>query len=122
MRAARPNRNLRLVGALLLCPLAAACGSFAGPTDKGLSFATMQAMNPGVEGEWLLREYPDAREVQRDPRTGRLRRLAYWVNDPAGDNRPLVLWFDENGILTRKDYGGPLLRPPADQPAPEAVR
>jgi len=122
MRPARPRRAVRFLAALLALPVVAACGSFAGPTDEGLSFATMQALNPGVDGEWLLREHPDVREVERDPRTGRVRRLAYWVKDPAGDNRPLVLWFDANGILARKDYGGPLLRPPSDEPAPEALR
>lgn len=105
---------------LAVTGLLAACGSFAGPTDRSMSFAAMQSLNPGVDGEWVLREHPDGREVVRDPRTGRVRQLSYWVRDPGGDNRPLVLHFDGQGILLRKDYGGPIIRPPSDVPPPEA--
>ena len=108
-----------VLAAVLAGGVLSGCGSFAGPTEKGITFATMQALNPGVDGEWVLRENPDVREVARDPRTGRLRRLAYWVRDPGGDNRPLVLHFDAQGILERKEYGGPLLRPPVEDPPPE---
>jgi hypothetical protein len=83
----------------------------AAPGTRGLTFAQAQALNPGVDGEWILAEYPTARQVQRHP-NGRLRSLGYWVEDPAGKQRPLMLHFDESGVLVRKQYGGPLIRPP----------
>lgn len=76
-----------------------------------MSFASMQMLNEGVDGEWILAEYPDTREVRRRP-DGTLQRLTYWVNDPQGRGRGLVMHFDETGTLTRKDYGGPVVRPP----------
>lgn len=114
-------QRVATVPILLACAaVLGACGSFAGPTDRSMSFAAMQSLNAGVDGEWVLREHPDGRDVVRDPRTGRVRRLSYWVRDPGGDNRPLVLHFDEQGILARKDYGGPIIRPPSDgAPAPD---
>jgi hypothetical protein len=96
---------------LALATSLAACSSVAGPTQKTLTFAQMQALNPGVEGDWILSEYPIAREVRRRP-DGTLERLGYWVTDPQGDARPLMLHFDATGVLERKQYGGPLLRPP----------
>lgn len=90
---------------------AGACGSVRGPTTKTLSFAQMQMLNEGVDGEWILSEYPDARAVSRRP-DGTLQQLTYWVNDPEGRGRGLVMHFDETGTLVRKDYGGPIVRPP----------
>ncbi len=43
------------------------CASVAGPTTDTITFAQMQMLNPGVDGEWILAEFPDAREVQRRP-------------------------------------------------------
>ncbi len=83
-------------------------------TGSQLSFSQAQSLNPGVDGEWILSEYPFARNVSRWP-NGRLQSLGYWVLDPAGDARPLMLHFDQQGILTRKQYGGPLLRPPVNE-------
>jgi hypothetical protein len=83
----------------------------ASPTASTISFAEMQALNPGVDGEWILSEYPDAREVARGP-NGRVASLGYWVNDPEGRARPLMLAFDRDGMLVRKQYGGPVVRPP----------
>lgn len=99
--------------ALLLAVLLAlpACGTFASPTEQQLSYAQVQAFNPGVEGAWILSEYPNARNVSRRP-DGTLRSLGYWVDDPQGRSRPLMLHFDERGILIRKEYGGPHVRPP----------
>jgi hypothetical protein len=109
----RPHRALVAFLPLLagLALPAAGCSSVAGPTQKTLSFAQMQALNPGVEGEWILAEYPFAREVERRP-DGSLLRLGYWVTDPQGKARPLVLQFDRSGVLSAKQYGGPLVRPP----------
>jgi hypothetical protein len=102
-----------LLGAsLLLC----ACGSNGGPGGRRMNFAAMQAINPGVEGEWVVAEFPFARNVTRRP-DGSLQSLGYLVEDPLGKGRPLMLHFDETGMLTRKQYGGPLVRPPP----PDAV-
>ncbi len=94
----------------LLLPLPG-CGSFASPTQNQLSYAQVQAFNPGVEGAWILSEYPFARNVVRRA-DGSLCSMGYWVDDPQGRNRPLMLHFDERGILVRKQYGGPHVRPP----------
>jgi len=98
---------------LLLFALAlAACASGGrGPADDALSFAAMQSINPGVDGEWILAEYPFARQVRRHP-NGRVQFLGYTVEDPQGKSRPLALNFDENGILASKEYGGPIIRAP----------
>lgn len=87
------------------------CGTFAAPTDDQLSYATVQALNPGVDGEWILSEYPFARQVNRRG-NGTIQSLGYWVDDPQGRNRPLMLHFDERGVLREKQYGGPHVRPP----------
>lgn len=97
---------------VLLAAVFGGCGTFAGPTEERMSFAQMQALNPGVSGDWVLYEHPYAREIVRDPQTRSLRRLSYWVDDPRGDSRPLVLHFDGRGVLSRKQYGGPIVRPP----------
>ncbi|MDF1702061.1 MAG: hypothetical protein P1V36_12965 [Planctomycetota bacterium] len=103
MRAA----SLILLASLLL----PGCGSFAGPTDRQMSYAAVQQMNPGVEGEWILSEYPFARNIVRRG-DGTLCSMGYWVDDPYGKSRPLMLHFDERGVLSRKQYGGPHVRPP----------
>ncbi len=100
--------------ALLIVLGLSACGTFAAPTDKHMSYAVVQALNPGVDGEWVLSEYPYAREVQRRP-DGSLQRLGYWVDDPQGKSRPLMLHFDAAGVLVQKQYGGPHVRPPERQ-------
>ncbi len=99
-----------LLPCLCAC-LLAACTTFAAPTESQMSFATMQSLNPGVDGEWILAEYPYARDVTRRP-GGRLQSMGYWVQDPQGTSRPLMLHFDAQGRLVRKEYGGPLVRPP----------
>ena len=100
--------------ALLVVLGLSGCGTFAAPTDKHMSYAVVQALNPGVDGEWVLSEYPYAREVQRRP-DGSLRSLGYWVDDPQGKSRPLMLHFDAAGVLVQKQYGGPHVRPPERQ-------
>jgi hypothetical protein len=101
------TRTLALLSALLV----AGCRSIAGPTTDSLSFADMQSLNPGVSGSWILAEHPYARDVDRGP-DGRIRRLTYWVTDPNGKPRGLVLRFDANEVLVEKQYGGPIVRPP----------
>lgn len=101
------------VAALLLVVLLVVpgCGSFASPTSNQLTYAQVQAFNPGVEGEWILSEYPFARDVVRRA-DGSICSMGFWVDDPQGRSRPLMLHFDANGILERKEYGGPHVRPP----------
>jgi hypothetical protein len=88
--------------------LISACGGV--PKEKRLDFATVQTLNPGVDGRWVLEEFPQASGVQRDA-SGKIRRLSYGVTDPQGKPQTLDLVFDENEILVRKDYSGRLLRP-----------
>lgn len=90
------------------------CGSTKGPGARRMSFSSMQAINPGVDGEWVIAEYPNARNVSRWP-DGRLKSLGYNVEDPQGKRRPLMLHFDQTGTLARKQYGGPVVRPPPPQ-------
>jgi hypothetical protein len=79
-----------------------------------MSFAHMQAINPGVDGEWIIAEYPYANGMNRRP-DGSLETLAYNVTDPQGKRRKLMLHFDETSTLVRKQYAGPLVRPPPPQ-------
>ena len=94
-----------LLPALLLL---AACGALT--NERRIGFATVQTLNPGVDGRWILQEYPEVRRVTRRP-DGRLERLEYGVNDPQGRSQQLVLHFDEHEILSRKEYSGRLVRP-----------
>jgi len=89
----------------------AGCGSVASPTASKMTYASMQAINPGVDGDWILSEYPFARNIKRR-RDGSLLSLGYWIEDPQGQTRPLMLHFDAENILVRKQYGGPNVRPP----------
>jgi hypothetical protein len=102
-----------------LAPLAfvllAGCGSVS--SERRITYATVQTLNPGVDGEWILEEFPQASGVSRRP-DGRLQRVQYRVEDPQGRGQTLVLHFDEFGVLERKDYSGRLLRPL--DPDPEA--
>lgn len=102
------RRASLLLAVLLVLP---GCGSFASPTEDQLSYAQAQALNAGVEGAWILAEFPFARNVVRRA-DGSIASLGYWVDDPQGQSRPLMLHFDANGILERKQYGGPHVRPP----------
>ena len=111
IRTALP-RFAVLLGALALL-WTSACGSIALPSDDSLSFAEMQTLNPGVSGEWILQNHPQARQVQRRS-DGTLSQLSYWVTDPNGTSRGLVLDMDAQGLLATKRYGGPIVRPPAE--------
>jgi hypothetical protein len=95
---------------LVVLPLvfAGACGGT--PRERRLDFATVQTLNPGVDGRWVLEEFPQATNVERDAR-GRIRQVSYGVTDPQGKAQTLTLHFDENEVLTRKQYSGPLVRP-----------
>ena len=70
------------VAALLLVVLLVVpgCGSFASPTSNQLTYAQVQAFNPGVEGEWILSEYPFARDVVRRA-DGSICSMGFWVDD-----------------------------------------
>lgn len=105
-RPARPV--LPRLALLLACAAAAGCSGVG--ADRRISFSTVQVLNPGVDGAWILAEYPMARAVVRRP-DGTLERLDYRVDDPHGRGQDLVLWFDEFGVLARKQYSGPIVRP-----------
>ena len=96
----------------LLALVLASCGTLRAPGQKGMSFAQMQAINPGVSGEWILSEFPGARNLRRRP-DGTLQSMGYWVTDPAGKSRPVAMHMDERGVLREKQYGGPIIRPPS---------
>ena len=85
----------------LLAPALAACGTVA--PDKRLSYATVQALNPGVDGKWVLEEFPNTQRVERDP-SGKIQRISYGVLDPQGKSKTLTLWFDQNEVLQRKVF------------------
>ena len=103
--------TLLLLGSLLLTTVACGSTNSYGPPGRRMSFAAMQSINPGVEGEWIVEEFPFARGVNR--RTdGSLQMASYEVQDPQGKNRRLTLHFDQTGMLVRKQYAGPLIRPP----------
>lgn len=95
-----------------------ACGSVGPLGPRRMSFATVQTLNAGVDGRWILEEFPDA-TVERGP-DGRLRRLAYAVEDPQGKGQRVTLTLDEREVLVRKEYSGNLVR--ADTPDPDAAR
>jgi hypothetical protein len=99
---------LALVGVLVLAGLASGCAG--GPTSSSLSFAQMQSLNPGVSAGWILEEYPFGR-VDRAP-NGQVRTVRYDVTDPQGNTQTVTLGFDENEVLARKQYSGPIVRPP----------
>jgi hypothetical protein len=108
--------------ALPLLVLLTACGLTAcGLTDKDrrISYATVQTLNPGVDGRWILEEFPHASGVTRRP-DGTLQTIQYRVSDPQGRGQTLTLHFDEFGVLARKAYSGPLVKPLG--PDPESQR
>ena len=71
----------------------------------------MQTLNPGVEADWVLAEYPFGEVARRAD--GSVERITYRVNDPQGETQTVVLFFDARGVLQRKQYSGPIVRPPA---------
>lgn len=99
---------MRRAAAPLLFLLLASCAGAA--EQQRLSFATVQTLNPGVDARWVLEEFPSARGIDRGPE-GRIRRIEYGVEDPQGKRRNLVLHFDEQEVLTHKQYSGRLVRP-----------
>jgi hypothetical protein len=103
---------MRFVTALAVALVVLGCRS--GGTRPGtLSFAQMQSINPGVSADWLLQEYPFGRVARRHP-GGAVAQLGYQVTDPQNKGRSLTLFFDEAGILARKSYAGPFVRPPIE--------
>ncbi len=106
------------VGTLVLGLLASACGSVGPLGPRRMTFATVQTLNPGVDGRWILDEFPEA-TVERGP-DGRLRRLSYAVEDPQAKSQRVTLHLDANEVLARKEYSGGLVRP--DTPDPDAAR
>lgn len=100
---------LLLALALVLLP---ACSSIGGSRSRQrLTFAEMQALNPGVRGAWVVSRFPFARQTSRRP-DGSLQRLVYSVTDPHGRVEDVTLDFDARGVLVRKHYAGAWLRPP----------
>lgn len=91
---------------LLSCVLLlSSCGTSVGGR---MSYAQVQTLNPGVEAEWVAREYPFG-QVRRGP-DGRIQSIRYRVHDPQGATQTLLLEFDARGILTRKVYSGGVRR------------
>ena len=101
-----------LVAATVLT-LLAACAS----SSQCLTYAQVQALNPGISACWVLSEFPGG-GVTRWP-DGTPKTITYQVRDPAGRRQSLQLEFDASGILTRKCYSGPVRRPPPRTPAPK---
>ena len=64
-----------------------------------------------IDDHVIVGAYPFARDVVRRA-DGSICSMGFWVDDPQGRSRPLMLHFDANGILERKEYGGPHVRPP----------
>jgi hypothetical protein len=102
---------MRQTLAFLLALVLMSCGGMRPPGQKGMSFSHMQSINPGVSGEWVLSEFPGARNIRRRP-DGTLQSVGYWVTDPEGKSRPVVMHMDQRGVLRQKQYGGPIVRPP----------
>ena len=101
-------RALLLVASvLLLLPGLGGCAG--GPGQRRLTYAQVQALNPGVDVDWVLREYPGANQT-RDA-AGRVRRMEFAVVDPYGKGQSLFLEFDPSGTCTRKQYTGAVVRP-----------
>lgn len=107
-----------LVSACVVSLALSACSSVGPLGPRRMSFATVQTFNAGVDGRWILEEFPDA-TVERGS-DGRLRRLAYAVEDPQGKGQRVTLFLDEREVLVRKEYSGGLVR--ADTPDPDAAR
>jgi hypothetical protein len=108
------RRTVLLVAALVAASAVASCAG--DPNGKTLSFAQMQAMNPGVSGEWMLGEFPFASHVGRWP-NGKIRELRYPVTDPAGKLRSVTYEFDQSGVLVQKRYAGAYILPPPETDA-----
>jgi hypothetical protein len=111
MRAGFPASRstlLRLLGLLPIVACAVGCGVVT--EDRRLTYATVQTLNPGVDSRWVLEEFPQATGLSRRP-DGTIERLQYRVVDPHGHGQSLTLHFDEFGVLARKDYSGPLIKP-----------
>ncbi len=104
----RPSLSFAVLPALLL----SACA--ANPVARRLTYAEVQAINPGVRAQWLEDEYPFGRVLARWP-DGTPRQTSYLVTDPAGHGQTLTLDFDPSGTLVARRYSGPVLRPPPDQ-------
>lgn len=102
-------RNLAAPALVLLWTLILT-GCAGGPGQQQLTYAQVQALNPGVTVDWIAQEYPGANQT-RDA-AGRVRQMEFNVRDPYGKGQRLFLEFDENGVCTRKIYTGAVVRPP----------
>ena len=85
-------------------------GLWSNPTTQRLSYAEVQSLNPGVNVDWVVREFPNAR-MSRD-RAGRVRQTEHGVTDPYGKSQSLFLDFNECGVCVKKTYSGTVVRPP----------
>ena len=105
------NRIALTTVLLLLLP---ACSN---PAGRGrLSYASVQALNPGVSVDWVMAEYPQGRVTRRAD--GVVERISYPVRDPQGKAQTLDLLFDASGRLTQKRYSGRAVRPGGAQGGP----
>ena len=103
---------MRSLGLLVGLALSLGClvGCGAGPSSNRLTYAQVQALNPGVTADWVLAEYPGG-SVQRD-QAGRVRMTEHGVTDPYGKGQSLFLEYDARGVCVKKTYTGAVLRPP----------
>ncbi|MHC5011635.1 MAG: hypothetical protein ACYTG6_11935 [Planctomycetota bacterium] len=106
MPAMRPRlRLLSLITGLVL----AGCAS--NPFSDTLSYGQAQTLNPGLTADWVLAEYPFGTVTRGQG--NRVESIRYTVRDPHGSTQTLVLFFDAQGILRRRQYSGRVLRPEA---------
>lgn len=102
-------RALSLLGLLVLV-----AGCAGRPSGRALTYAEVQALNPGVSADWIRAEYPFGRVSASWP-DGTPQRMRYPVVDPWGYAQTLDLELDRAGVVTAKRYSGRVLRPPPNQ-------
>ena len=100
---------MKTSGSLLAILAIAGLAACASPMGNKLSYAQVQSLNPGVSASWVLSEFPFGK-AQRAP-DGKVQAISYNVKDPQGKSQSLRLDFDQNEVLRRKLYSGPVVKP-----------
>ena len=101
---------------LLLLLSLVAVAACAGPAGTRMSYANVQALNPGVSADWVQAEFPFGRTARRPD--GSIESITYNVQDPQGRGQTLQLVFDPSGRMTEKRYSGAVVRPGGAQGGP----
>ena len=104
------------LAAILWVTLLAAPGC-ANPGGGRLSYAQVQAINPGVSASWVAQEFPFGSVARRAD--GTIESISYRVQDPRGQAQNLQLRFDGQEILRDKAYSGRVERPGGPQGGPQ---